>query len=292
MVKRKHISPGDLIFRILNGLFLCFVAFVTTAPFVYVFYKSLKNYAIDGESGLSKVVLDFSAYTYIFQNDEILSSLLLTIGVVIVSTVLHVLITLMAAYPLSKPQLKGVKFMHVFILITMMFGGGLIPTYVLITELGLRNNVLVYIIPGLVSGFNIIISKNFMASIPQSLEESARIDGASDFQIFFRIILPLSKPIMCTIGLWFAVGKWNDWMTGLLYMGSSKWLLLQNILREMLVQNTGISNNLGLGQSDKFMLMDNIKMAVVIVATVPIICVYPFVQKYFIKGTMLGAVKE
>lgn len=292
MVKHKNMSAGEITFRVINSLFLCIVAFVTTYPLIYVFYKSLKNYKIDAVTGQSKANYDFSAYKFIFDNDEIFSSVLLTVIVVIISTILHVIITIMAAYPLSKTHLKGNKLMHIFVLITMLFGGGLIPTYVLITSLGLRNNILVYIIPGLVSGFNIIITKNFMLSIPQSLEESARIDGASDFRVFFSIILPLSKPIMCTVGLWFAVGKWNDWMTGLLYMGKSKYLLLQNILREMLVQNAGMNNNLGLGQSDKYMLMDNIKMAVVIVATVPIICAYPFVQKYFIKGTMLGAVKE
>ena len=183
--------------------------------------------------------------------------------------------------------------MLIFVLITMIFGGGLIPHYVLITQqLDIDNTILVYILPGLVSGFNIIIAKNFFSGIPASIEESARIDGASDFQIFWSIVLPLSKPIVATISLWFAVGKWNDYMTGMLYMTNSDSLLIQNVLRDMLIDNSGMGNMLGLGQSDAFMLAENIKMAVIIIATIPIVCVYPFVQKYFIHGVMLGSVKE
>ena len=165
------------------------------------------------------------------------------------------------------------------------------PYYILIGDLGLRNNVMVYIVPGLISGFNVIVARNFLAGIPSSLIESAKIDGASDFTVFFKIILPLSKPIICTIALWFAVAKWNDWMTGLLYIQQADLKLLQNVLRDMLISGSGMNDALGLGTSEKFMLMENIKMAVIIVATVPILCVYPFVQKYFVKGIMVGAVK-
>lgn len=290
MVKNKSYK-GDRVFPLINGFLLCLVALVTMFPLLYVLWKSFTTYSVD-ELGVRSTNFDFGAYEYIFRDDSILTSFVLTIGVVIVSTILHVLITMLAAYPLSKPNLKGGKVMLVFILITMVFSGGLMPYYILIGELGLRNNVLVYIIPGLISGFNIIVARNFLAGIPASLEESAKIDGASDFTVFFRIILPLSKPIICTIALWFAVGKWNDWMTGLLYVQQADLKLLQNVLRDMLISGSGMNDVLGLGTSEKFMLMENIKMAVIIVATVPILCIYPFVQKYFINGTMLGAVKE
>lgn len=284
---RKRIK----IFPIVNGTILSMVGLVTVFPILYVLYKSLTTYSVD-KLGNKSTHFDFGAYEYIFRDDAILTSFLLTTFVVIVATILHVFVTMLAAYPLSKEDLKGGKIMLIFVLITMVFSGGLMPYYILIGDLGLRNNVLVYIIPGLISGFNIIVARNFLAGIPSSLIESAKIDGATDFTVFFRIALPLSKPIICTIALWFAVGKWNDWMTGLLYIQQGNLKLLQNVLRDMLISGSGMNDALGLGTSEKFMLMENIKMAVIIVATVPILCVYPFVQKYFINGTMLGAVKE
>lgn len=290
MVKEKTHKKIKL-FPIINGTILSMVGLVTAFPLLYVLYKSLTTYSVD-KMGNKSTNFDFGAYEYIFRDDSILKAFLLTTFVVIVSTILHVFITMLAAYPLSKEDLKGGKLMLVFVLITMVFSGGLMPYYILIGDLGLRNNIMVYIIPGLISGFNVIVARNFLAGIPSSLIESAKMDGASDYTVFFRIIIPLSKPIICTIALWFAVAKWNDWMTGLLYINQGDLKLLQNVLRDMLISGSGMNDALGLGTSEKFMLMENIKMAVIIVATVPILCVYPFVQKYFIKGTMLGAVKE
>lgn len=290
MVKEKN-HKKIKIFPIVNGTILSMVGLVTVFPILYVLYKSLTTYSVD-KMGNKSTSFDFGAYEYIFRDDAILKAFFLTAFVVIVSTILHVFVTMLAAYPLSKENLKGGKIMLIFVLVTMVFSGGLMPYYILIGDLGLRNNIMVYIIPGLISGFNIIVARNFLAGIPSSLIESAKMDGASDFTVFFKIVLPLSKPIICTIALWFAVAKWNDWMTGLLYINQGDLKLLQNVLRDMLISGSGMNDALGLGTSEKFMLMENIKMAVIIVATVPILCVYPFVQKYFIKGTMLGAVKE
>ena len=289
--KRRRCAARERVFQLVNGFFLCLVALATVFPLLYVLYKSLTTYSVD-PMGVRRTFLDLGAYQYIFRDDSIGKAFFLTAGVVVVSTVLHVLVTMLAAYPLSKSDLKGRRVMLGFVLITMVFSGGLMPYYILIGNLNLRNNPLVYIIPGLVSGFNIIVARNFITGIPVSLEESAKIDGASDLTVFYRIVLPLSKPIICTIALWFAVAKWNDWMTGLLYVRQADLKLLQNVLRDMLISGSGMNDSLGLGTSDKFMLMENIKMAVIIVATVPILCIYPFVQKYFINGTMLGAVKE
>ena len=127
-----------------------------------------------------------------------------------------------------------------------------------------------------------MVTKNFFTSLPPSLEESAKIDGADDFKTLFSIVLPMSKPIISTVALWFAVAKWNDWMTGVLYMSKGKYLLLQNVLRDMLIKSNGMNDALGMGQSENYLLMDNVKMAVIVIATVPIVCIYPFVQKYFI----------
>lgn len=284
-------SAGDTIFKVFNYAVFVLVIFITAYPFLYVLFKSMSSYGVSAD-GVKHVNFDFGAYQYILQEKDIYGAFLLTIFVVIVSTALHIFVTMLAAYPLTKKKLIGRNVFLIYILITMLFGGGLVPYYVLIRDLGLRNSVLVYIIPGLVSGFNIIIVKNFLYSIPASLEEAARIDGASYFDVIFRIYFPLSKPIISTIGLWFAVGKWNDWFTGMLYISKQNLYLIQNVLQSMLVNNTGMTNAMGFGNSAKYMLMDNVKMAVVIVATVPIICVYPFVQKNFIKGILLGSVKE
>lgn len=297
MVNKKRISllkrktPGEAVFEVLNSIFFLLLAAITFYPFMYVLYKSLINYRV-GSDGIKHTFFDFGAYAYIFKDNEIYTSFLLTVFVVIVSTTLHILVTMLAAYPLSKKHLRGRNGILIYILITMLFSGGLIPYYILMRDLGMRNNLLVYIIPGLVSGFNIIIVKNFLLSVPQSLEESARIDGASHFAVLFKIYFPLSKPIISTIALWFAVGKWNDWFTGMLYITKQKYFLIQNILQAMLINNTGVNNAMGFGTSEKFMLMESIKMAVIIVATIPIVCVYPFVQQYFIKGILLGSVKE
>ena len=291
--RRRKVSPGERAFQLSNGLILSIVGAVTALPFLYVFIKSLISYRFDPVTSIKRTIFSFNAYSYIFEDERIFKAFFLTVFVVIVSTALHVIITLLAAYALSKKHLRGRKAMLIFVLTTMIFGGGLIPYYILITQqLDIDNTILVYILPGLVSGFNIIIAKNFFLSIPTSIEEAARIDGASDFQILWSVVLPLCKPIIATISLWFAVGKWNDYMTGMLYMTNSDSLLIQNVLRDMLIDNSGMGNMLGLGQSDAFMLADNIKMAVIIIATIPIVCVYPFVQKYFIHGVMLGSVKE
>jgi putative aldouronate transport system permease protein len=292
VIKSMKSGLADRTFMFFNYLLLAFVAFTTAYPFLTVIVKSLTTFKVDAISGAKRTILDIGAYSYILKNESIYSSFLLTILVVVISTVLHLLITVLIAYPLSKKKLKGRIVILVYVVLTMVFSGGLIPYYLLIRDLGLRNNPAVYVVVGLVSGFNIIIAKNFFSSIPQSLEESAKMDGASDFTVLFKIVLPTSKPIISTLALWFAVGKWNDWMTGLLFMSKGKFLIIQNVLRDMLIQNTGMGNMLGLAQSDKFMLMDNVKMAVVVVATLPIICVYPFVQKYFIKGILLGSIKE
>ena len=291
--RRRKASPGERAFRLSNGVILSIVGAITALPFLYVFIKSLISYQGDPVTNTKRTILGFKAYAYIFEDERIFRAFILTVFEVIVATILHVAITLLAAYALSKKHLRGRKAMLIFVLITMIFGGGLIPYYILITQqLDIDNTILVYILPGLVSGFNIIIAKNFFLAIPTSIEEAARIDGASDFQILWSVVLPLCKPIIATIALWFAVGKWNDYMTGMLYMTNSDSLLIQNVLRDMLIDNSGMGNMLGLGQSEAFMLADNIKMAVIIIATIPIVCVYPFVQKYFIHGVMLGSVKE
>lgn len=293
VAKVRKMPAGEFAFQFANYTFFIFVGLITLYPFLHVVVKSLIAYRVD-LAGIKHYYVDLGAYAHILTDERIIRSFFLTIFVVLVSSVLHVAITMLAAYPLSKRELRGRTPILLYILLTMLFSGGLVPFYILIRELGLRNSVLVYIVIGVVSGFNIIICKNFLQSVPQSLDESARIDGASHFGVLFRIYVPLSKPIMATIALWFAVGKWNDWFTGLLYISNQRLYLLQNVLQQMLILNQGMNDAMGFGSqsSDLLRMADSVKMAVIVVATMPIVMVYPFVQKYFIKGVLLGSVKE
>lgn len=210
--------------------------------------------------------------------------------VTIFGTIFAVTLTTVGSYPLSRKNLKGRSLFLVYVLITMLFSGGLIPFYLLIRNvLQLTDSYWVYIIIGGAGAFNIFIVKGYFQGISEELYEAAALDGAGEFKIFLSVYLPLSKPIIATIALWIAVGKWNDYMTGLLYIKNSNKLLIQNTLRGMLSKATNTSG-IG-GDSSQLALSESIKMAAVIISLIPIMCVYPFVQKYFTKGVMLGSVK-
>lgn len=281
-------STGDKVFNIINYILFIVLTFVCFYPFFHVLKTSLVvNKLVDD---VPVKVLSFESYFEILNNDGLLKAFGLSIGVVIVYVILHVFLTMLSAYPLSRSYLKGKKFILLFLVITMLFSGGLIPYYILIRDLGLRGNVLVYIIPGLISPFNIIIARNFIQSIPSEIFESARIDGANEAQILFRIVFPLSGAIMATIALWSGVGKWNDWMTGVLYMTKEKDLwMIQQFLRNILIT---ASSGQGVVDPEIMMMAEGVKMAAIVISIVPIIVIYPFVQKFFVKGVLLGSVKS
>lgn len=282
-------TKGERTFQIVNYVLFLLFGFIMLYPFIYVIKISLENIRLI--DGVATKVYNFTAYGLVLANKKIYSAFFLTIFVVLVHTALHLALTFIAAYPLSKKHFKGRNVLLFFVLFTMLFSGGLIPSYILITQvLGWMDNLLVYIIPGVMTGFNIIIVKNFLQGIPESLEESAKLEGANDMQILFRIYIPLSLPIAATVALWAGVGKWNNWMTGVLYITDSDLYVLQNILRDMLVAaNTSTT---GQGADRELMAMaDNVKMATVVIGTLPIVCIYPFVQKYFVKGMLIGSVK-
>lgn len=281
-------KPKTVAFNIC--LYIAFIIFLAAmvSPFLYVLVVSFQQKQIVAET-TSKTVFGFGAYEYVFGSKNIVRAFFNTIGAVVAGTVFSLAITMTGAYPLSKRRLRGRKVLMIFVLITMLFSGGLIPFYLLIKNLGLRNSFFVYIAVGAVSAFNVFIVKNFYQGISAELEESAKIDGAGEFMIFIKIYLPLSKAIIATVALWVAVAKWNDYMTGLLYIETDKKLLIQNVLRNMLVTASSTSG-VG-GDANALSLSESIKMATVVIALVPIICVYPFVQKHFTKGVMLGAIK-
>lgn len=275
------------VFNIINYVLFTLFTLIMLAPFIYVLVVSFQQKAIVNDVSVN--VFGIGAYKHVLGNPNILRAFLNTIGTVLIGTVFAVCMTMLGAYPLSKKHMRGRGFLLVYVLITMLFSGGLIPFYLLIKNLGLGDSYLVYIVIGALGAFNIFIVKNFYQGIPVELEEAAKIDGANEFQVFFRVYLPLSKSIMATIALWISVGKWNDYMTGLLYIDSPQKLLIQNVLRDMLVTASTTS---GTGADAGMLnLSESIKMATVVIAMVPIMCVYPFVQKYFTKGVIMGSVK-
>lgn len=281
----KNVS--SIIFHSINYLFFLLLLFIFFYPFYYVLKTSLVVKDISSGVPISK--LSFESYILIFQNEGLLRAFLVSVGVVIVFVILHVFFTILSAYPLTRKNLKGRKFFLLFLVFTMLFSGGLIPYYILIKDLGLRDNLLVYLVPGMISAFDIIIARNFINTIPEEVFDSARIDGANEFVILFKIVIPLSGPIIATIALWAGVGKWNDWMTGVLYMQNSKNLwMIQQFLRNILITSTSGS---GVVDPDIMMMAEGVKMAAIVVSVIPIMIVYPFVQKYFVKGVLLGSVK-
>ena len=233
----------------------------------------------------------------VFSDGKIMKAYKITIARTFIGTFLTLLVTSLAAFALKHEDLPGRKIITILITFTMLFSGGMIPTYIQYKNLNLLNTFWVYVLPGMVGVTNLLMVRTFFESIPASLEESARLDGCGYFQTYIRIILPLSKPVIAVIGLYSAVGHWNDWFSGAFYMKSSKLWPVQTVLQQMLsramAQAQEINNvSQAIAQTNSAVTSDSLKMAAVIVTTVPILCVYPFVQKYFAKGAMIGAVKE
>jgi len=279
-------SKGDIAFNIINYFLFLLLFIACLYPFIYVLVISLTATKVVGEESVQTFSVE--SYITILGEDGLGKTFLLSVATVIVYVLCSVSLTLLSAYPLTK-KLKGRKFFLVFLLICMLFSGGLIPYYLMIKQLGLFNNWLVYIFVGLINPFHVIIMKNFISAIPEDMFESARIDGASEFRILWQIVLPLSGPIIATVALWAGVSKWNDWMTGVLYMQNNRDLwLIQQFLQNILATS---SPGQGTVDPDIMSMSKSIKMAAIVISIIPIIIVYPFVQKHFVKGTMLGAVK-
>ena len=289
-MRKRNLGEG--IFQICNGLVLLFVSLVTLYPFLYVIFASFSDpLRLMGNASLLLKPLGFSlgAYKKVFLNPSIYSGYMNTIFYVVVGTLVNILATCMAAYVLSRKQFMLRRVLTIMFIFTMYFSGGLIPGYLLIKDLGMINSRLSLILPGAVSTFNLMIMITGFEGIPESLEESARIDGAGDWTILFRIIMPLAKPTIMVILLYYAVGHWNSWFNAMIYLRDAEKMPLQIFLRDILTRS-----KLGAmtGQTDVEDVGQTIKYATIIVSTVPILCVYPFIQKHFVKGVMIGAVKE
>jgi putative aldouronate transport system permease protein len=288
-------SRGQAAFDAANALFMFFVMLVTLYPMLYVLFASLSNpQALMRHQGLIwfPLGINFASYKAVFANPMIRSGYLNTVVVVVFGVALNMAMTSLGAYFLSRKNIALQKTTMFMIVFTMFFSGGLIPFYILVKGLRMDNSLMSLIVPGAINTFNLIIMRTAFAAVPSALEESAKIDGAGHFTILFKIIVPLSLPTMAVMVLYYGVAHWNAWFNAMIFLNRRRNLYpLQLALQEILIANDTNSMSLGSGAGDTEMLSETIKYAVIIVATLPILSLYPFLQKYFVKGIMVGAVK-
>ena len=294
MVHRR--SPAEVLFDALNYLLLALAVVVTLYPIVFVAFASISDpIEMMKYRGilLAPRGFDLQAYERVLTNPMVGYGYRNTLFVVIFGTTLNVLLTTFAAYALSRKRLYFKNAVVFLITFTMFFSGGLIPTYLLVRmTLGLKDNLLALILPNAMSAYNMIIMRTSVAGIPDSMEESAKIDGANDFTVLFRIILPLSLPVVAVMILFYSVSHWNAWFAAMLYIDKRDLFPLQLVLREILVANASETMMTNVSMEEKAFVGETIKYATIIVATLPILCVYPFLQRYFVQGVMIGAIKE
>lgn len=293
-------SKGYRVFCVINVILMTALGIVMIFPYLNTLAKAFNQAADSARGGITIFprVPTLENFKTVLTANGIGRAAAVSVTRVVISVVLSIMVQFGAAYALTT-KFPGKKFFNLMYSIPMFISAGLVPTYVLISKIGLLNNFWVYILPGLFSFYNVVIIRTFIQStIPQSLFESAKIDGADEFKIFFRIVLPLSTPILATIALWVMVGQWNDWTSTLYYIRKSSLFTLQYIMMQLVKESERIQQMIQAaieaGESVDIVARptsDSIIAAQVIVTTVPIICVYPFLQKYFVKGIMMGSVK-
>lgn len=284
-------SIGEKIFNVFNIIFMAIMIIITIYPFWYCITCSLSKDIVGNTASLMlwPKGLDFAAYKSVLSDPLILNGYKVTIFVVVVATVVNLIMTTIAAFLLTRRNFAIRGFLTWMMLITMYFSGGMIPTYIIYVQiLGLENSLLALILPGAVSVYNMIVMRTNFDGIPKSLEESVKVDGGNDMHVLWHIIIPLSKAVISVMVLFYGVGHWNAWFNALLYIKDREKIPLQLALRSILIQE---QLNTGANAVDNMGIAENIKFATIIVATVPILLVYPFIQKYFVKGVMIGAVK-
>jgi putative aldouronate transport system permease protein len=285
-------SLGSRVFDALNIAILIGLAAVTVLPFLYVLAGS---FASETELALRPFFLwpndvDLTAYEYVFSTDTFVRSLAVTVGVTVVGTLVQVAMTTTMAYPLAQRRLPGRGPILGLVVFTLVFSGGMIPTFLVVRQLGLLDSYWSLVLPLAINSFYLIIVKNFFQELPEELQEAARIDGCTDIGVFTRIVLPLSKPILATFALFYAVGIWNDFMSPLLYISDPDMWTLQMFVRQVTV-STDMASTVGQLDPEYVPPEQGVKFATVVIATIPILLVYPFLQKYFAKGMLVGSVK-
>lgn len=293
VVKR---SKEDLIFDLLNYIVLGAFLLIVLYPLYFIIIASFSDPSrvLSGDVILLPKDLDFSGYQKIFSDTNIWQGYYNTFVYTILGTVLNVVLTMGIGYPLSRNYFSGKKPIMIFLMITMYFGGGMVPTYLLVKDMGLRNTATIMIVMGAVSVFNVIITRSFLeANIPTELEEAASIDGCSQFKFFFRMVLPLSGSIIAVLILYYGIWHWNDYMTGLIYLDDGEKYPLQLIIRSLLIQTQMEANDVASIESlsQRLKVAESIKYGVIIISSLPVLVLYPFLQKHFTKGVLVGAVK-
>lgn len=290
---RQKKSVGSIIFDTFNYLFLAIWGLITILPFLYVIAAS---FATDAEIARrpffiipDKPTLD--TYKYILASGSVIHSMWVTVYITLVGTFINLLFTFTLAYPLSKPEFIGRNVILNMIIFSMLFSGGMIPTYLLVKALGMVDTYWALWIPGAISAFNFFVVKNFFQELPKELEDSARIDGCTELGVLIRIVLPLSKPIIATFALFYGVGHWNSFFAPLIYLTDSNKWPIQVMLRNIVMLSSGIMSDLTRFDQTFTPPQESLKMGVIVVATLPILMVYPLLQKYFVKGVLLGSLK-
>ncbi|GIP40610.1 putative ABC transporter permease protein YtcP [Paenibacillus sp. J31TS4] len=285
---------GSRLFDIVNYTLLGLIALIMILPFLHVVAGSFTTAQelAQKQFVLFPTVFSLDAYRYIFSTSTIFRSLGVSIGVTLFGTLLSLFLTALMAYGLSRRDLDGRRVIMFLVVFTMLFQGGLIPTFIVVKSMGLIDSLLALIIPSAISAFNLIIMRNFFMNLPDGLEESAKIDGAGDWGILFRIVIPLSMPVIATISLFYAVTYWNTYLPAILYLNDNAKWPIQILLRQIVVLASGLSaDTSGFDESFVAPPEQTIKMAVIVVATIPVLLVYPFLQKHFAKGALLGSIK-
>jgi putative aldouronate transport system permease protein len=293
MFSLKRKTYGERLFDYINILLMLFVCFATLYPIWYVLVNSLNEGTDAMRGGIYwwPRIFSFGNYQAVFDNSGIMTAMGVTIAKTLLGTITHVLFTAMVAYALSQKDLIGGRVYLLIGTMTLFFSGGLIPSFLLIRDLGLFDSFWVYIIPAMFSFFNLIIFMTFFREIPDALEEAAKIDGANDFVIFIRVVLPVSMPVLATIALFQGVFQWNDYFAGMIFINNPDLQPIQTYLYRIIAQSSSNQMAADAGIVNKTVTSQSIKLATMVITTMPIVAAYPFLQKYFVQGMMIGSVK-
>lgn len=297
----RVLSPGDRLMVAVIYILLTLLGFVTFYPFwnsLVISFNSGLDTSLGGVTFWPRVwTLD--NYRIVFEDKRLIHAFFVTVARTVVGTLTSILATAILAYGMTKKELIGRKFYMIFFIVTLYFSGGLIPTYLLIRGLGMMNTFWVFIVPTLISVWHMIIFRTFFHGLPEGLQESAKIDGCGHWGTLFRVVLPLSGPVIATLSLFTAVFHWNEWFLPSIYISSEKLMPIQTLLRQILNSRVVTENLSSLDTAAQAALgrmqtitTKSLSMAIMMVATIPIVCVYPFLQKYFVKGVLIGSLKE
>lgn len=282
-------SGSYRVFKVFNAIILTLISVAMLYPFLYLVAQSFSSTQaiVAGQVGLIPKDFNISTYKYVITDGKFIPYYGNTIVYSIIGTVCALLFSALLAYPLSKAELYGGKAINKFIIFTMYFSGGMIPNYILMVSMGLRDTVASFILPGMISTYYVILMRSFFLTLPRELEEAGEIDGLDLWGVFWRIAIPLSKPIIATMTLFYVVQYWNDWFDAFLYLDTTTKWPVAYYLRQLISSASGTSADAG----DAMQIASNIKSCAMVLTSAPIICIYPFIQKYFVQGMMLGGVK-